>query len=453
MSQKFGRTWHVAVPGRTNFKLVDGKCIEHVLKTKHDNYVKILSPFDRTIWFEITGNDGLLMLQDQKWKSGRKVASHLFSTKVLAGHMEAVFLKNGRLLLDRLDKVEKGKAVDMQDLFFRYTMDSFCEIAYGISPNSLVADGDKPSAFSQAFDRMQMRIVARRIEPSFIAKIKLALRLTADEKQAKEDEKTINDFIYPAVAKRRQEHKDDAANPLIETKTFKGDLITLFVDYAKKQGEEISDESLRDQCTTMLLAGRDTTASVLTSIFQMLSKHPDVEEKVVKEIQQEIGEATPTHDNIKGLTYCEAVFNEALRLFPAAPLNYRKCRTADTLPDGTYIPAGSEVQWLPWVCGHDPKLYPEPDTFKPERWLGDKTSPSAPAPLHLFDNPAFNAGPRVCLGKAMSYLEARMLMVLILQKYRLKLIPGQKLDEYELGLTLVREHGQLMNLIPSSISS
>lgn len=445
MSQKFGKTWHVAVPGRVNFKLVDGACIEHVLKTKHENYVKVLSPLDRNIWYELTGDDGLLMVQDQQWKSGRKVASHLFSTKVLAGHMEAVFLRNGRLLVSKLDNAKPGQEINMQDLFFRYTMDSFCEIAYGISPNSLTSD--KPSEFGIAFDRLQTRITARRIEPSVVAKIKMALCITADEKQAKADEKTINDFIYPAVTKRRQEQIAEEKN-LIETKLFKGDLITLFVDYAKKQGVEISDKSLRDQCTTMLLAGRDTTASVLTSIFQMLSKHPEHESTVVAEIEREIGKAEPTHDNVKNLVFCEAVFNESLRLFPAAPLNYRKCRTADTLPDGTFVPAGCEVQWLPWVQGRDPKKYPEPDSFKPERWL-NTAGGEGPPRLDMFDNPAFNAGPRVCLGKAMSYLEARMLMVLILQKYRLKLVPGQLLDDYELGLTLVREHGQMMTVTPA----
>jgi len=176
-------------------------------------------------------------------------------------------------------------------------------------------------------------------------------------------------------------------------------------------------------------------------MFQLLSSHPEVEEKIAKEIQEKIGTRVPTYESVAELVYCEAVFNETLRLFPPAPLNYRKCRRNDTLPDGTSIPAGCEVHWSSWVNGRNPALYPDPYTFKPERWLEGKCPP-----LHLFDNPAFGAGPRVCLGRSMAYLETRIVMVLLFQRVRLKLVAGQKLNDYALGLTLIREHGQLMTV-------
>jgi hypothetical protein len=91
----------------------------------------------------------------------------------------------------------------------------------------------------------------------------------------------------------------------------------------------------------------------------------------------------------------ECVFNESLRLFPSAPIDYRKCASDDALPDGTFVPAGTEVVYLPWVMGRNPKYFPDPEVFRPERWEED---PAPPSPWS-FEWPAFNAGKRSCLGE------------------------------------------------------
>lgn len=437
MSEKFKRTWHITVPGRTSFKLVSGDCIEHVLKDQ-DIYCKHLKPYDQEIWRELLGKTGLLMSQGEAWRHGRKITSNLFSTTVLKNHMEAVFVRNGHILADRLAK-NVGKEVDMQDLFFRFTMDSFCEIAFGACCGSL-SQGEVPE-LALSFNRMQERVMGRRMEPEIISRTKKFFR-SKDERQMTLDSKRMDDFIYPIIIERRRafESGDPA---LIETQAFKGDFISLLAEDAERRNEKLSNEDIRNNTLGLLLAGRDTTASVLTSILQLLSQHPEVEEKVVKEIAEKIGDDTPTHATIKELVYCEAVFNEALRLFPAAPINYRKCAKDDTLPDGTFVPRGSEVQWSSWAIGRNPDLYQEPNRFRPERWLdGSKPCPH----LHTFDNPAFGAGVRLCLGRPMSYYEARMLLVILFQRFRFRLVPGQKLDAYALGVTLFREHGQLMTV-------
>lgn len=441
MSEKYKRTWHISIPGRVAFKLVSGDCIEHVLKNQ-DIYCKYLTAYDQQIWSELTGRTGLLTTQDEVWRHGRKIASHLFSTSVLNTHMETVFLKNGNILADKLEKM-MGKDVDMQDMFFRFTMDSFCEIAFGISPNSLLQE--EMGSLAESFHRIQERVVARRMEPEVVSRFKRFFK-TKSERQMDADHKVFNDFIQPAIAERRALQKSGEANPLIDTQSFKGDFISLIADDAEKRQAPLSDLELRDQTVGLLLAGRDTTACVLTSMFQLLSQHPEVEAKVSKEISEKIGNDPPSHTNVKELIYVEAVFNEALRLFPAAPINYRKVRKTDVLPDGTVVPRGTEVQWSSWALGRNPELYHEPTLFRPERWLdGSKPCPQ----LHTFDNPAFGAGPRLCLGRPMSYLEARILLVILFQRFRFRLVPGQKLDAYTLTLTLVREHGQLMTVLPA----
>jgi cytochrome P450 len=102
---------------------------------------------------------------------------------------------------------------------------------------------------------------------------------------------------------------------------------------------------LRNMAINMMVAGRDTTASLLTTVFMMLSRHPAVEEKLAAEVKSVCGDAVPTFEQLcKGaMPYADAVINECLRLWPPVPLEVRKSLAADVLPDGTHIPAGTEV--------------------------------------------------------------------------------------------------------------
>ena len=157
-----------------------------------------------------------------------------------------------------------------------------------------------------------------------------------------------------------------------------------------------------------MLAGRDTTAALLTSLFQLLATHPDVEDRLINEIDDKLRGEMPSHENVGQLKFADAVFTESLRLFPSglqlhgsfarcqiltiilhrvAPLDFRKALNDDVLPDGTPVPAGTEVkrsfclsptkgvqvglytqvQYLPWVMGRDKKHYVNPDSFVPQR--------------------------------------------------------------------------------------
>lgn len=438
VSEKTGGTWQITVPGRqNNLKISNPACIKHILKDNIDNYEKIRVPFDNRIFYELTGNNGLLMLCGKEWKAVRKPVSHLFSSNVLNKHMTAVFIKNAGRVHNKLVKLGE-KSIDMQDIFFRYTMDSFAEIAFGDSPDGLLQE-EEPE-FSLAFDRIQHRCIMRRIEPEFLFRLKLMFG-SADEKQMKKDHATVNEWAYRVIAKRRKQIND---------KKFEGNILSLLLSRAQNEGKTLEDEWLRDQAVALTLAGRDTTASILTSIFQLLSEHPDVEEKVVAEIDEVLKGELPTFESVKELKYVECVFNESLRLFPSAPLNFRKALKDDVLPDGTHVPVGTEVHYVNYVLGRSAKLFTEPNKFRPERWMslkGGKKEEQPPKP-YSYEWPAFNAGPRSCLGRQMSYLEAKISMSMILQKFKLKLEPGQNLTEFSMGLTLVREHGQIMKAIP-----
>jgi len=202
--------------------------------------------------------------------------------------------------------------------------------------------------------------------------------------------------------------------------------------------EDIWDESeedyLRDVVMNFMIAGRDTTACLLTWTFFRLHTHHDVQQRVVHEVDEVLGKTDPTHDNVKGLRYLRAVLSEVLRLHPSVPNDSKVAMNSDVLPDGTVIPAGSIVSYQPYVFGRLSTLWDEPLKFDPDRWLAMAEPPSQ------FKFISFNAGPRICLGKDMAYYEAEMLASMILQRYRLKVVPGHK-DTAVISLIIQMKYG------------
>jgi len=233
--------------------------------------------------------------------------------------------------------------------------------------------------------------------------------------------------------KKREEAQERKNNPPAAALDSKGRRFSSTVD-----DEDIWDESdedyLRDVGMNFLIAGRDTTACLLTWTFYRLHSHNDVQQRVVQEVDHVLGSTDPTHDNVKGLQYLRAVLSEVLRLHPSVPNDSKIAVKADILPDGTPIPAGSIVSYQPYVFGRLSTLWDEPLNFNPDRWLSMKDPPSQ------FKFISFNAGPRLCLGKDMAYFEAEMLASMILQRYRLKVVPGHK-DTANISIIIQMKYG------------
>lgn len=153
------------------------------------------------------------------------------------------------------------------------------------------------------------------------------------------------------------------------------------------------------------------------------------------EIETTLQGRAPTYEEIKGMKYANAVFNETLRLHPSVPKNAKQCVKDEVLPDGTPIPKGTVISWCPYAAGRDTKIWgPDAEQFDPERWMDPTKTYSQ------FEFPAFNVGPRVCLGKALAELEAVFVLVSLMGKYKVIVVSGQNIT-YGNSLTLPMRHG------------
>lgn len=235
--------------------------------------------------------------------------------------------------------VENYNIIDFQDIMYKFTLDSFVLLGFGININGLGTKNKIP--FAEAFDESQRNIFKRFVNPFWPITEKLISILMPWRKNMNTNIKIINDFVYKIINQRR--------NQLTKGEIHK-DLLTRFIGLSNAYEKSYSDKELRDVILNFIIAGRDTTAQALSWTFYMLISHPNVENKLFNEIKEYISDETlddsaKLYDTIKNMKYARAIFYEVLRLYPSVPLNQKYALNDDILPDGTSIRKGECFVW------------------------------------------------------------------------------------------------------------
>ena len=177
----------------------------------------------------------------------------------------------------------------------------------------------------------------------------------------------------------------------------------------------MSDQQLRDEVITLLLAGHETTALNLSWTWYLLAKHPEVEKKLHAELDTVLGGRAPRPADLPKLPYTDKVLRETLRLYPPAWRIFRRTEEALKVGDFT-LPAGANIVLSQWVTQRDPRWFSEPERFNPDRWSEETASK-----LPRFAYFPFGGGPRVCIGAGFAMMEATLLLATIAQRFRMRL--------------------------------
>lgn len=345
-----------------------------------------------------------------------------------------------------------------QDVFLRYTFDNICVIGFGTDPEALSPDFPEVP-FVKALDRATQHSTARAIQPSSAWKCMRALGVGA-EAQFLKDLRILDDFVDAIITKRRAETRRAADIGVGEEASKKGaqysDLLWRMIFLGEKDhGELFDDRFLRDACLNFIIAGRDTSATAMTWLMWELSQHPEIQDKILDEVRRVLsarGDGSLGLDQqpfsfaeLKELKYTHAVINETLRLHPPVPVDSKTAAADDTLPGGTKVGKGWRVTYNIYAVGRMTRVWgADAREFKPERWLAEDGNVLVESP---FKFPVFNAGPRLCLGREMAYLQVKSVVSYVLLKYRLELVPDFKVA-YKLGITLFMKDGLLMKVLP-----
>jgi cytochrome P450 len=221
------------------------------------------------------------------------------------------------------------------------------------------------------------------------------------------------------------------------------DLLTLLVQASDTEGDGtgMTDAQVRDEAVTIFLAGHETTAVALSWTFALLARHPQVAEKLHAELDEVLGENTPTVDDLPRLEYTRRVLSESMRLFPPAWMVGRQAIN-DLQLLGYDVPAGTVLLLSPYLLQRDARWWPDPRRFDPDRW-----SPEQEATRPKYAYFPFGGGPRLCIGESFAWMEGELLIATIAQRWRPRLSPG-----YPKGLqpqvTLRPREGMRMTMEP-----
>jgi cytochrome P450 len=197
----------------------------------------------------------------------------------------------------------------------------------------------------------------------------------------------------------------------------------------------MSDRQVRDEAVTILLAGHETTALALGWTWHLLAQHPEAEEKLHAEVDRVLDGRPATAADLPALTYTRMALAEALRMYPPAWAVARRALVEHELGDYR-IPAGSIVFVSQAVTHRDPRYFPDPERFDPERWRDGERRPGFLP---------FGDGPRLCIGERFAWMEGVLLLATLARRWQLRLVPGQRIALQPI-VTLRPKHGIRMRL-------
>ncbi|KAH7843260.1 hypothetical protein Vadar_014468 [Vaccinium darrowii] len=403
--------------------------VEHILKTNFENYPKgtrLISLLEDFLGRGIFNSDGEL------WRVQRKTASYEFNTKSLRNFViDTATVEIRTRLVPILQKsAESDRVLDMQDVLERFAFDSICKVAFNVDPGCLGGDGTAGGEFMAAFEEAATLSSGRFMYAlPHLCKIKKFFNMGSEHKLMKSIA-TVHEFADKIIKSRMEEKSENKDE----------DLLSRFIGT-----DEMSPELLRDVVISFILAGRDTTSAALSWFFWLLASKPDVERKILNELEtirnrnaKRIGD-TYSFDELREMHYLHAAISEAMRLYPPVPVDTKSCRNDDVLPDGTLIGKDWFVTYNTYAMGRTESIWgSDCCEFKPDRWLEKTGFCRQESPFRF---PVFHAGPRMCLGKDMAYNQMKSIAASVMERFEFDVQGKDTCPEHLLSLTLRMKGG------------
>jgi cytochrome P450 len=229
------------------------------------------------------------------------------------------------------------------------------------------------------------------------------------------------DSVILSVIEQRRQSKDGHE-----------DLLEMLLEFRDKEGEPMDYTLLRDEVSSIYLAGHETTAITLTWAFYLLHKHPEIKHRLWDELESVLKGRHPNFDDVPKLALTRAVIDESLRLYPPVHVFSRQALGRDEV-SGVPVPKGSFMTISSYVLHRHRLLWENPEAFDPDRFLPGRSESIKP-----FSYIPFGAGPRICMGKHFGLMEAVLLLALFAQRFDFQLKPGHPVEP--LGRMTLRPH-------------
>ncbi len=410
LAQTFGDIAFYRVGPANIFHFAHPDLIKDVLVTNQHSFVKS-RVLQRS---KILLGEGLLTSEAPLHTRQRRLVQPAFHRQRLVGYAATMIEYAARTR----DRWQDGQTFDVAVEMMRLTLAVVAKTLFSADVEAeAAAIGESLTAVLHLFDLVMMpfsQVVERLPLPSV--------------RRFEQGKKRLDEIIYRIIDERRRSGDDT------------GDLLSMLLLAEDEEGTGgMSNRQVRDEALTLFLAGHETTANALTWTWYLLSQNPDAEKKLHAELDEVLAGRTPVPEDFARLPYTEAVFAESMRLYPPA-WGVGRMALKHYEAGGYQIEPGDIVLMSQYVVHRDPRWFPDPERFDPDRWTQDKR-----AARPKFSYFPFGGGARVCIGEHFAWMEGVLMLATLAHRWKLSLKPGHPVD-YRALMTLRPKHGMRMTV-------
>jgi cytochrome P450 len=298
---------------------------------------------------------------------------------------------------DRVDSWTDGEIVDLHDEMTALTLRIVARTLFDTDVTSRIEEVARIGTWIQDFYYLRFASL-RFLIPTWLP--------TPGNRRLASATRRLDEVVYGMIRERRPGED-------------RGDLLSMLLLARDEHGAGMSERQIRDEVMTLLLAGHETTALALSWAFLLLDRNRKARDRLEAELTAVLGDRPASPADVLALPYSQAVVNETLRLYPPAYVTGREA-VRDTTIGGIPIPKRHIVLISMYTTHRDPRFFPEPDAFRPERWL-DGLDKRLPRGAFI----PFGMGSRKCIGASFAMMEATLLLATIARRWRFELAPGE----------------------------
>ena len=413
---------YIYYPSRIRHFLMvnDPEGVKHVMLDNASNYLKSDQAQKR---LKPAIGNGLVTAEGASWRFQRRTAAPMFQMRRIAGFAPAM-ADATEDLLSRWSALPEGSEIELSSELMHLT---YTIISRTVFSNEVKTDYKKMSeALTTYLDTLgRVDILSILGAPDWLP--------TPDRLRARGPMRFFRQELEALIAQRRARLERDPSS-------VPDDLLTLLLTTHDPEGGALfSEAEVYDNVATFFFAGHETTANALAWTFYLLSQFPEEDAHVAREARRALDGRVPDAEDVTALPFARMTIEEAMRLYPPAPLIGRDAIHADVVGK-TAIQPKTAVLISPWVLHRHRRLWDVPDYFVPERF-----APGAREKIHRFAYLPFGAGPRICIGMAFAMQEAIIILSMIAQRFRLELVPGHPVEPLA-RVTLRPKYGLKMKL-------
>lgn len=388
------------------YLLNDPADIEDVLTTQARNFRKTFgyrSPVMRRIF-----GAGLVTSEGEHWVRQRRLAQPAFHRDRIATYAKSIVGFTEEMIATWKDGETRDVHYEMMQMTVRVVTKTLFNSAVSPELNEVIASS------SVVMERFTTQWKWYRAIFGLLPSV-MSWRFSRGMRR-------LDDFIYRLIRERRASGEDA------------GDLLSMLLQARHEDGSGMSDQQLRDELTTLMVAGMDTTALALSWAFYLLSQNPESVALLHEELKRVLDGRAPDFADLPQLSYTEMVIKETMRLYPAVWIVGREALQDCKIGDRN-VKAGASLFMSQWLKHRDPRYFKDAEKFLPNRWREEEMKQ-----LPKYAYFPFGGGPRICIGNSFAMMEAVLALATISQKFQLTASPGYRVSPWP-AITLYPKGG------------